>query len=274
MASMTRMEKHRKAFGGKEKPIIGCLHLRPLPGTPMWDRDMTVEEHIDLLLADAKILSEAGFDAFVFANEGDYPYLTAVGPEIVATYTRIVTSVMNEYKGVPFGVGIMLDSFASIAVAKATGASFSRGMFHGTMATDFGFVDKPIGEIFRFAKKIGAEDLNIYSAVQGHFGEFMESRSPEQRAMDSKLVIPFTGFLMGSPAPGTDPKESTMAKLKALDPTAPLILNNGAKKETIKGLLPYCDGVLVGTSIKKDAYLYNPVDRDRAMAFMDAVRGA
>ena len=72
---MTRMEKHRKAFGGKEKPIIGCLHLKALPGTPMWDRNMTVEEHIEKVMADARILKEAGFDAFVFANEEDYPYV-------------------------------------------------------------------------------------------------------------------------------------------------------------------------------------------------------
>lgn len=270
---MTKMEKHYKAFGGKKKPIIGCLHLRPLPGTPMWDRNMTVEEHIGLLLADARILSEAGFDAFVFANEGDYPYLTEVGPEIVATYTRIVTSVMEEYKGVPFGTGIMLDSYASIAVAKATGASFTRGIFHGTLATDFGLLDKPIGDIFRFAKKIGADDLNIYSAVQGHFGEYLENRTPEQRAMDSRLVIPLAGFLLGAPPDGTAPEDSAMAKIKALDPSSPIILNNGAKKENVKSLLPYCDGVLVGTALKKDAYLYNPVDRDRAVAFIDAVKG-
>ncbi len=269
---MTRMEKHRKAFGGKEKPIIGCLHLRGLPGTPMWDREMTVEEHIDLIMADAKILYEAGFDAFVFANESDYPYVMSVGPEIVATYTRIVSAVTREYR-LPFGVGIMLDSFASIAVAKATGASFSRGMFHGVMATDFGFMDKHTGEIFRYAKQIGAEDLPIYSAIQGHFGTLLDTRPVEQKFLESRLVLPLNGFLLAAPPAGTDPAESVLAKLKELDPTAPLILNSGAKKENVKGLLPYCDGVLVGTSLKKDGYLYNPVDRDRAMAFIDAAKG-
>lgn len=269
---MTRMEKHRKAFGGKEKPIIGCLHLKALPGTPMWDRNMTVEEHIEKVMADARILKEAGFDAFVFANEEDYPYVMEVGPEIVATYTRIVTTVMNEFKDVPFGVGIMFDSYASIALAKATGASFSRGIFHNTVATDFGLLNKCIGDIMRYAKKIGADDVNIYSAAEGHFGDFLDPRSVEERFKTSKFVLPVAGFLVGAPASGTAPEESMLAKLKAIDPTVPLILNNGAKKENVAKLLPYCDGVLVGTSIKKDAYLYNPVDRDRAMAFIDAVK--
>lgn len=272
MNTMTKMEKHRKTFGGKEKPIIGCLHLRALPGTPMWDRDMTIERHIELIMDDARILHEAGFDAFVFANESDYPYVTGVGPEIVATYTRIVSTVMREFDE-PFGVGIMLDSYASIAVAHATGASFSRGMFHGTLATDFGLVDKSIGDILRFAKKIGAEDLSIYSAIAGHFGDFIEQRRVEERFKETRLVIPLAGYLLGAPAAGTAPEESVLARLKEIDPTQPLILNNGAKKENVKALLPYCDGVLVGTALKQDGYLYNPVDRDRATAFIDAARG-
>ncbi len=269
---MTKMEKHRKAFGGKEKPIIGCLHLRALPGTPLWDRNMTMEEHIDLIMADARILKEAGFDAFVFANESDYPYVEQVGPEIVSAYTRIVTAVTAEYK-LPFGVGIMFDPYATIAVANATGASFIRGMFHGVLATDFGLLNKSIGEVLRYAKKIGADELNVYSAIQGHFGDSLDPRPTEQKFAEGRLILPLAGCLLGAPKAGTAPEDSILAKLKAIDPSIPLILNNGAKKENVKGLLPYCDGVLVGTALKKDGYLYNPVDRDRAQAFIQAAKG-
>lgn len=269
---MTKMEKHIRAFGGKEKPIIGCLHLRALPGAPMWDRGLSMEEHIDLILADAKILKEAGFDAFVFANESDYPYVEQVGPEIVAAYTRIVTAVTSEFK-LPFGVGIMFDPLATVAVAKATGASFIRGMLHGVLATDFGLMSKTLGETLRYAKKIGAEDLNIYSAVEGHFGVSLDTRPVEQKFAEGKLILPLSGYLLGAPKAGTAPEESMLAKLKQLDPTVPLILNNGAKVSNVKGLLPYCDGVLVGTALKKDGYLYNPVDRDRAEAFIQAAKG-
>ena len=47
---MTLMEKHKQIFK-TDKPIIGCVHLAALP-----------------------------FDALVFANEGDRPYLSTVGP--------------------------------------------------------------------------------------------------------------------------------------------------------------------------------------------------
>ena len=67
------MAEHVKRFG-KEKPIIGCLHLRALPGSPMWDRNYTIEQHIADLKREAQILMELGFDGAVFANEWDYPY--------------------------------------------------------------------------------------------------------------------------------------------------------------------------------------------------------
>ena len=31
------MAEHVKRFNGVSKPIIGCLHLRALPATPMYD---------------------------------------------------------------------------------------------------------------------------------------------------------------------------------------------------------------------------------------------
>ena len=72
------MEKHLETFG-VPRPIIGCLHMQALPGTPYADDKMTLEEQIRRLKQDARVLQDAGFDALVFANEGDRPYLTPVG---------------------------------------------------------------------------------------------------------------------------------------------------------------------------------------------------
>jgi len=37
-------------------------------------------------------------------------------------------------------------------------------------------------------------------------------------------------------------------------------------------MLKYADGVIVGTTIKKDGYLFNPIDYDRAKAFIEAAK--
>jgi len=266
------MEKHIKIFK-KDKPIIGCLHLRALPGTPKWNKEYTLEQHIEDLRNEAKILMELGYDAVVFANESDYPYLEHVGPEIVAAYARIVTEVKRELT-VPFGVGVLFDPYATVALAMATGASFVRGFFTNTCVTDFGIINRVTGEIFRYAKHIGAGDLSIYTAIEGHYGEILDKRPVEEKFRSVAFIVPVAGYIMSGPISGVAPDASTLAKLKEIDPSIPLILNSGASPENIKSLLPYCDGVIVGTSLKKDRYLFNPIDYENAKAFIQAAKGA
>ncbi len=77
------LNEHRNTFK-TDKPIIGCLHMMALPGTPYYDPTLSIEDHIERLKKDARILMQLGYDAVVFANEGDRPYLNTVGPEIIA----------------------------------------------------------------------------------------------------------------------------------------------------------------------------------------------
>jgi uncharacterized protein len=54
----------------------------------------------------------------------------------------------------------------------------------------------------------------------------------------------------------------------------PVLLNTGAKAETIVQYLKFADGCIVGSSLKVDGYTWNPVDPDRAKRFVDAARQA
>lgn len=264
------MKKHEQIFGTK-KPVIGCLHLRPLPGTPRWDPDYTIERHIEDMRREAHILMELGYDAAVFANEGDIPYVTSVGPAVVAAYTRIVTEVAKDLS-IPFGVGIMLDPYATLAVAKAVGACFVRGAFSLTAVSDYGVVDRTPGEIWRYAKSIGADKISVYTGLEAHAGTLLDSRSLEEKYVSGVSTLPIAGYIMSGPGK-TPAEESTIARCKAVNPNIPIIFNNGATPENVKAMLPYCDAVLVGTAIKRDRYLFNEVDFDNAKRFIDAAKG-
>ena len=146
------MDKHCETFG-VPKPVIGCLHMQALPGTPYADPKMTLEEQIRRLKTDAITLQNAGFDALVFANEGDRPYLTPVGPDTVANYVRIATEVISEIN-VPFGCGVLIDPIATLAVAKAIGAKFIRTYVSGSYEGLFGSQKFNPGKIFRYQKDL------------------------------------------------------------------------------------------------------------------------
>jgi predicted TIM-barrel enzyme len=52
----------------------------------------------------------------------------------------------------------------------------------------------------------------------------------------------------------------------------PVFINTGARHDNIADLLPYADGVIVGSSLKVDGITWNPVDPERVRSFMEIVR--
>lgn len=53
----------------------------------------------------------------------------------------------------------------------------------------------------------------------------------------------------------------------------PIIIGSGSTVKNIGALLPHTDGVIVGTSIKRDGILWNPVDPQRAEGFIKVAKG-
>ncbi|MEA5027213.1 MAG: BtpA/SgcQ family protein [Erysipelotrichaceae bacterium] len=264
------LKQHEEIFKTK-RPIIGCLHMTALPGTPYYDPSVSIEDHIKRLKKDAKILMDLGFDAAVFANEGDRPYLTTVGPEIIAAYTRIATEVAKDLT-IPFGCGVLIDPIATLAVANAIGAKFIRTYVSNSYVGSFGPQDFHSGEIFRYQHQIGADKVHVYTYFEPHGATCLDERSVEEQIASGFSVLPISGMLIGGPRAGLPPEQAHFRRIKEKFPDYPLILGSGANKDNVSELLPYADGVIVGTTIKVDGYLYNPIDQKRAREFIEAAR--
>lgn len=265
------MEEHKKTFG-TAKPLVGCLHMAALPGSYYADPAMTYRDHINRLKEDAKVLMGEGFDACVFANEGDRPYLSNVGPETVASYVRIAAEVAETIT-IPYGCGVLIDPIATLAVAKAIDAKFIRTYVTGTYNGLFGWQEFNPGEIFRYQKNIGAEHVKVYTYFEAHAGTGMDLRPVEDQVDAGVMNLPIAGVLMGGPRAGLPPQASSLGRLKERFPQVPVILGSGGRVDNIAELLGIADGVIIGTSIKKDGILWNQVDAQRAAAFVKAAAG-
>jgi membrane complex biogenesis BtpA family protein len=265
------MDLLERTFGVR-KPIIAMLHLPGLPGRPWHDVPAGMNKAVDIVGRDLAVLQDAGVDGVMFCNEADLPYQLKVGPEIVAAMASVVGQLRREIR-VPFGVNLLWDPIASLGVARATGATFIREVLTGVYESDLGMIEPRIGEIAGFRTAIGASDVLLFDNIQPEFASALGRRSIDQRAKGAAF-LGVDAILISGPAAGTSLEMSDLRAAKEAVPDVPVIANTGVRADTIAEIFGVADGVIVGTSLKRDGVTWNEVDPDRARALVEAGRAA
>jgi membrane complex biogenesis BtpA family protein len=259
-----------KDLFGVTKPIIAMVHLPGLPGRPRHDRRAAVRAITDTVAADLAALQEAGVDGLLFCNEADLPYQLGVGPEAVAAMAAVIGAVRRELSR-PFGVNLVWDPVASLAVARATGASFVREVFTGVYESDLGVMRSDLGAIGAYRSGIGAESVALFTNITPEFASPLGHRTVAQRAR-SAAFLGADALLVSGAITGEPTDLAQLREAKAAAPGVPVLANTGVTADTVAGVLAVADGAIVGTSLKQDGITWNPVDPARATALMTAAR--
>jgi membrane complex biogenesis BtpA family protein len=257
---------------GVPKPVIGMLHFPALPGRPKHDRAAGIGRLVDVVGRDLEKLQEAGLDGVLFCNEADLPYQHKVGPEISAATAAVVGQLRRDVR-IPFGVNILWDAVASLALARATGARFIREVLTGVYESDLGMIAPAIGDIAGYRTMIGADDVLLFDNVMPEFASAIGSRTVADRARGAAF-LGADAILISGPAAGVPFAMSDLAAAKEAVPGTPVIANTGVKAERMAEIFAVADGAIVGTSLKVDGITWNEVDPARAGRLMEAARAA
>jgi membrane complex biogenesis BtpA family protein len=152
----------------RRNALIGMVHVGALPGTPR--HAGAGVEHLAAVAADeARILEDAGFDAIIIENMHDAPYVHGdrLGPEIVASMTRVGTEVASAVS-CPIGVQILSGGNRhALAVAQSIGGSFIRceNFVYAHVADEGLLPDAEAGPLLRYRASIGADRETGHVAV-------------------------------------------------------------------------------------------------------------
>jgi membrane complex biogenesis BtpA family protein len=261
------------ALFGAAKPVIAMAHFPALPGTPRHTRGTSVDELAERVRTDVGHLLAGGVDGILFCNEDDRPYGLQVGAEIPATMAAVIAAVRPGDR--PFGVDILWDPMAAMALAKATGASFMREVVTGAYESDMGVWAPDAAELYRYRRLLDAEDVLIMGNVTPEFSSPLGTRTVAQRARSAVTSTLLDAVLIAGPMAGAEPDLSTLREAKeAVAGAVPVLMNTGARADNIGRFLEVADGVIVGSGLKVDGHTWNPVDPARVGAFMAAVREA
>lgn len=265
------MTRFASIFPGVEKPLIAMAHVPALPGTPLYDETAGIQGLVDQVRSDVAILVDAGFDAVMFCNENDRPYELHAGPESAAVMARVVTECRPD--SIPFGVDFLWDSRIALAAAVATGASFIREVVTGVWESDMGLWTTDAAHTLRERRRLDAQDLAIFMNITPEFASPIGRRDAAETARSTVVSSLADAILVSGPMAGAGPSTSTLSGVRDAVPSdVPVLLNTGARADTIGEMLTIADGCIVGSSLKVDGHTWNPVDPDRARRFVDAAR--
>lgn len=255
------------------KPVIAMVHLDALPGAPLYDAAGGLDMIVEGARKDLRALQAAGFDAVMFGNENDRPYELKVDTASSATMAYVVGRLADELR-VPFGINVLWDPIATMAVAAATGASFVREIFTGAYASDMGLWTPDAGAAVRYRNRLGRSDLAMLYNISAEFAHSLDARPVADRARSAVFSSIPDAVLVSGSITGEAARMEDLEAVKRALPKTPVLANTGVKHATIVDVLKAADGCIVGSALKVDGDTWQPVDADRAAEFMRLARVA
>jgi len=269
----TKLDSWLTALTGVTKPIIGMVHLPALPGSPLYDGAGGMAAIRDWVRRDIAALQAGGIDAVMYCNENDRPYRLDADVASVAAMADVVAATRGELS-IPFGVNVLWDPRATLAVAKATGAAFAREVFTGAFAGDFGLWVRSAGDAHRYRREIGAEDVRLIFNINAEFAAPLAPRLLPDVARSVVFSSNPDALCVSGPITSQPVDGSALAEVVAAvkDSGMPVLVNTGFNATNAVDLLTHANGAIVGSSLKVNGVTWNPVDIDRVSDLMSVVR--
>jgi membrane complex biogenesis BtpA family protein len=262
---------------GTQNPVIGMVHLPPLPGSPRFGGDRSRVHAV--ARRDAAALAEGGVDAVMLENFGDAPfYPDEVPRHVVAELTALAETAADAAGDRPIGINVLRnDAPAALSIAAAVDGDFIRVNVHtGARVADQGILQGRAHETMRLRERLDADvavlaDLDVKHSAPLADAEYEAESLAEnaERGLADGVVV--SGARTGRPT-DLDTVREAVERRDALGTETPVFVGSGVRRETVADTLSIADGVIVGTDLKVDGETENPVDPDRVAALMDAAQ--
>ena len=254
-----------------ENPIIGVVHLLPLPTSPRWGGDLKAV--IARAEQEATALAAGGVDGIIVENFFDAPFAKdRVDPAVVSAITLIVDRLKGMVT-VPIGINVLRnDARSGIAIATCVGVQFIRvNVLTGIMATDQGLIEGRAYELLRYRRELGSEVAILADVLVKHARPLgtpnltTAVQDTIQRGLADAVIL--SGWATGSPPTGEDLE---LAAAAAGD--TPVFIGSGANWENIAHLMQAADGAIVASSLKRHGKIHETIDPIRVSQFVEAAR--
>jgi len=252
-------------------PVIGVIHLLPLPSSPRWGGNL--RSILERAEQEATALAAGGVNAILVENFFDAPFTKdRVDSAVVSAMSLAVKRVQN-LVNLPVGINVLRnDAQSALAIAACTEAQFIRvNVLTGVMATDQGLIEGQAHHLLRYRRELGC-DVKILADVlvkhaqplaTPHLGIAVQDTI--HRGLADAVII--SGLATGHPPSATELQEA-----KAMAGETPVLIGSGANWDNIATLIPPANGVIVSSSLKRQGKISECIDPVRVAQFVEALQ--
>lgn len=252
-------------------PIIGVVHLLPLPTSPRWGGNLKAV--VDRAEQEAVALASGGVDGIIVENFFDAPFpKDQSDPAVVSAMSLIVHRLMQMVT-LPIGINVLRnDAHSALAIATCTQAQFIRvNVLAGAMATDQGLIEGRAHELLRYRRELGSE-VSIFADVLVKHARPLSSPNLTVAVQDTIERGLADAVILSGWATGSPPNLEDLELAKAAAGSTPVFIGSGADWENISTLMQAADGVITCSSLKRRGQRDQPVDPIRVSRFVEAAR--
>ena len=256
---------------GKKNPVIGVVHLLPLPTSARWGGNLKAV--IERAEQEATALAAGGVDGIIIENFFDAPFTKdRVDPAVVSAMTMVVDHIMNLVM-LPIGLNVLRnDARSSLAIASCVGAEFIRvNVYTGVMATDQGLIEGNAHEIQRYRREIG-KDIAIFADVLVKHARPLGTPNLTTAVKDTIERGLADAVILSGWATGLPPRIEDLELARSAAINTPVLIGSGADWENIGDLMSCADGVIVASSLKRNGNINQTIDPSRVSQFVEAAQ--
>jgi membrane complex biogenesis BtpA family protein len=254
-------------------PIIGVVHLLPLPTSPRWGGSLKAV--LDRAEQEATALASGGVDGIIVENFFDAPFAKdQVDPAVVSAMSLIVNRLMHMVT-LPIGINVLRnDAHSALAIATCTQAQFIRvNVLTGVMATDQGLIEGQAHELLRYRRELGSE-VKIFADVLVKHARPLSAPNLTVAVQDTIERGLADAVILSGWATGSPPTLEDLELASAAANGTPVFVGSGASWENVQTLMQAADGVIVSSSLKRHGRRDQPVDPIRVGRFVEATRSS
>jgi uncharacterized protein len=253
-------------------PLVGMLHLPPLPGSPR--AELRLEAIRDHVLRDAEALVSGGIQGLMLENYGDVPFTAGrVEAATVAAMTWLAAEVRRQFPAVPLGINVLRnDGLSALAIAHAVGASFIRvNVLAGARLTDQGLIQGIAHDLLRERTRLGASAVKILADIDVKHSTPLAPGSLTDEAADLVQRALADGLIVTGRATGQSAALADLREVKAAADGRPVFVGGGVSAQSAGEFAKLADGLIVGSWLKVDGNVANPVDPRRVRELVAAM---